>query len=366
LFRHLESLTWSFVADGKPIHAICVYCEPRETEKGVVYAPRAAAESGTEGLACVDDVARAVILAGHAYEQTGDQDAARLARRWLTFIRYMQLEDGRFTNFVLDQTGHRNLTGRTSYPGGAWWTARALWALATSYRILHDEEALQALNRCPMPPPEYPGELKTRAVLALAGVEVLRSAAPHAVRALWRRRVRTWCDAMFQAASNHPYVPDAPGASAVGLWGYHQLHALAAAGVTLGEPKYLAVAEQTVQGLIRPVLAGNFCYAYPGERANQCAYCVSPMVQGLAELYRATGRPLYRALGLRAAEWFAGANDAGAVMYDTDTGRCLDGLTGDQVSRNCGAESAIEAGFAELERRWLVAQSRRRPATLVS
>ncbi len=37
-------------------------------------------------------------------------------------------------------------------------------------------------------------------------------------------------------------------------------------------------------------------------------------------------------------------------MYDAQTGRCLDGITEGQASRNCGAESAIEAGFAELER----------------
>jgi hypothetical protein len=279
----------------------------------------------------------------------------------------MQLEDGRFTNFVFDRAGRSNLTGRTSYAGGAWWTARALWALASAYRTLGDEAALAALSRCPVPPAEYAGELKTRAVLALTGIELLRSPAPRAVRDLWLGRVRGWCDAMVQSAANRRYVPDAPCATTVGLWGYHQLHALAAAGTTLGEPTYLAAAEQTVQGLVRPVLAGAFYYAYPGERANQCAYCISPMVQGLAELYRATGSSVYRSLALRAAEWFTGGNDAAAVMYDARSGRCLDGLTGAQVSPNCGAESAIEAGFAELERRWLVAQpSRRHPAALVS
>jgi hypothetical protein len=40
-------------------------------------------------------------------------------------------------------------------------------------------------------------------------------------------------------------------------------------------------------------------------------------------------------------------------MYDPATGRCLDGIVSGQASRNCGAESAIEAGMAELERRRL-------------
>jgi hypothetical protein len=38
-------------------------------------------------------------------------------------------------------------------------------------------------------------------------------------------------------------------------------------------------------------------------------------------------------------------------MYDPSTGMCRDGITAGIASNNHGAESAIEAGFAELERR---------------
>ncbi len=357
MFGHLEALTWSFRADGRRVYAIHVYSEPQTTEHGVEYRPRIAAESGMEGVSCVDDVARAALLASLAYEQTGDRHTAELAQRWLTFVHYMQLDDGRFTNFILDQEGTRNLDGRTSYPGGAWWTARALWALAAAYRVLGNNDALTALTRCPLPSPEYPGELKTRAVLALAGLELLRSPVPAPVKALWKRRVRRWCDAMVDAGREMPYIPDATHVLPVGLWGYHQLLALASAGTVLRDGSYLAAAERSVEGLVHPVLAGNFYYRFPDQRDNQCAYCVSPLVQGLAQLYRATGKETYRQLGLRAAEWFAGANDAAAIMYDTTTGRCFDGVSGQWSSANCGAESAIEAGFAELERRWLAAHT---------
>jgi hypothetical protein len=367
LFRHLETLTWSFIADAQPVYAIYVYSEPRETAGGTIYAPRMAAESGPEGLACVDDVARAALLAMFAHERSGERHLSTLARRWLSFVYYMQLPDGRFTNFVHDQTGRRNLNGLTSRAGGAWWTARALWALAAAYRVLGDEHALAALSRCPIPPPYSSGELKTRAVLALAGCELLQSDVSGPVRALWQRRVRRWCDTLVAAAEGQSYVPDVVGNGRVCLWGYHQLLALTSAATVLHQPSYLEAAERTAWGLVRPVLAGNFFYAYPDDRANQCAYCISPMVQGLAALYRATGKARFRTLALRAAGWFAGANDAGATMYDVTSGRCLDGLTGLQVSRNCGAESAIEAGFAELERRSLMsARAKPLPAALVS
>jgi hypothetical protein len=367
LFHHLESLTWSFPTDSESVYAISVYCEPRETERGVIYTARAAAESGVEGLACLDDSARAAVLALEAFERCEDRHAARLARRWLSYVRYMQLADGRFTNFVFDHGGRRNLAGRTSYPGGAWWTARALWALATAYRVLGDQRALAALCRCPLPTAEHPGELKTRAVLALAGVQLLRSGAPVGVRALWRRRVRRWCDAMVEAGADLPYVPDRPGERRVALWGYHQLEALAVAGEVLEEPAYVGAADRTVWGLVRPVIAGGMYYVYPTARDHLCAYCVAPLVRGLAALHRATGAPRYRTLALHAADWLAGANDAHAPLYDPETGRCLDGLHDGAPSRNVGAESAIEAGFVELERRSLVAAPRlQRSAELIS
>jgi hypothetical protein len=359
MFNHLRGLTWTFYAEAGPVSTIYIYSEPHETPEGIVYVPQRAADSGDEGLACVDDVARAVLLALEAYRDSHDERHAQLARDWLTFVRYMQLPDGRFTNFVLDARGERSLDGVTSYPDGPWWTARALWALARAYRVLGDESALEALRRCPLPPAESPPEHKTEALLALVGIELLRSPAPEAVRREWQARVAEWCDRIVAAAADMPYVPDAPGRTRVLLWGYHQLQALAAAGAELRRDQYLAVARRTVATLVRPVIAGGFFYGWPGEKANQCAYNISPLVLGLAELYCATGDTAYRQDALAAAEWFYGTNDAGTIMYDPRTGRCLDGLTGQTVSRNCGAESAIEAGLAEIERRRMARQAAR-------
>jgi hypothetical protein len=353
MFAHLRHLTWAFDSQNGPVHAIHVYSEPMDTPSGTVYLPRRAADSGDEGLACVDDVARAVVLALQAFTDSKDERHAALARDWMTFVRYMQLPDGRFTNFVLDTRGTRNAVGATSYPGGVWWTARALLALAKAYRVLGDEDALEALRRCPMPTDPRFADLKTDALLAIVGIELLRSAAPEAVKHEWRARTAQWCDRLVSAADAMPYVPDAPGEPLVQLWGYHQLLALAAAGVELANDAYLATARRTVETLVRPDIAGGFYYAFPGNKANQCAYVITPLVQGLAQLYRATADATYRDDALAACQWFYGTNDAGAIMYDLPSGRCLDGLTGHVVSRNCGAESAIEAGLAELERRRL-------------
>jgi hypothetical protein len=352
MFKHLASLTWTFPANGHDIAALAVYAEPEETPDGVIYRPRAAAESGPEGISCVDDVARAVLLGLRAWEQERLDDGRALAERWLPFVAYMQGEDGRFSNFILDATGRRNMSGQTSYPGGLWWTCRALWALGAAYRVLDDEQALQRWLCCPLPDrAETASHAKVTAVLALAALEILRAEPPLNVHRQVQPLLEGWCADLMGCMDG--YVRDAPGLKRVDLWGYHQLPALAAAGAWLGRDTYLSACAQTVERVIEPTLEAGFLYAFPDVKAGQCAYCVSPMIHGLAELYRVTGDTHYADLALTAYSWFTGKNDAGAVMYDPISGRCLDGIVGETASRNCGAESAIEAGLAELARRSL-------------
>jgi hypothetical protein len=89
------------------------------------------------------------------------------------------------------------------------------------------------------------------------------------------------------------------------------------------------------------------------EREHRCAYDVSTLVVGLEELYRVTRQRRYRDLALACAAWLDGNNPAGEPLYDARTGCCSDGVTHGAASLHCGAESAVEAGFIELARRWL-------------
>jgi hypothetical protein len=196
--------------------------------------------------------------------------------------------------------------------------------------------------------------MKTNALTAVALLEQW----PRGGDAAIAEQVTALCDAIVAARAPAGYLLDSTAREMVYLWGYHQLLAVARAGRLLGRADYLAAAADTVAALARPVAADGFYYSWPpGIKEGLTSYCLAPLVQGLAELYRATGDETYRALALRGCAWFGGENDAHERLYDPTTGRCSDGLDPGGPNPNCGAESSIEAGLAELERRALSGES---------
>jgi hypothetical protein len=254
----------------------------------------------------------------------------------------MQYPDGSFANFIRNSAGVRNATGATSHRGGYWWSLRALWALARAYRITRNPRYLERYQACRLEPL---ADGKLRALQALAELELYRFSPSDTLR----RSILDHCN-VIQGNGSDSYFLDQPSNPRIHLWGYHQLHAMASASMMLGEPRLLRPCRQTVNSMIEPCIRARIWYSFPDRQKNGvCAYCVTPLVQGLVEMHRATGAERYRRLALLASDWFYGRNDAGIPMYDAE-GRCSDGITNGVASRNFGAESAIEAGMAELER----------------
>jgi hypothetical protein len=255
----------------------------------------------------------------------------------------MQYPDGDFANFIRNGSGVRNASGPTSVKGGYAWSSRAKWALAAAFRITHDDAYRERFERCVLAPTE---DNKMNAVLALADMELYRAEPSDELRAAINDRVERI------VAGNPAYFRDLPRRRKVELWGYHQLHAVAEASRVLNEPRFLVPCRHTVNNLVEPDVRAMFWRDYPArEKDGVCAYMVTPIIQGLASMYTATGAKRYRELALMGSAWFYGRNDARAALYDPSTGMCRDGITGGIASENHGAESSIEAGFAELVRR---------------
>lgn len=343
---YLEALTIDFDREGVSAGAVMVYAEPDPEMLGA-YNLVVAADTGYEGIACVDDTARAANLALAVYERNRSRKALSLAKRWLSFVEYMQYADGEFANFIRNAAGVRNASGPTSIKGGHWWTLRALWALARAYRLTRNQAYLDRYERGGF---EVPADCKLQAVMTLAELEILRV---NPTRAL-RTRIVDRCH-FIASTTVDGFFRDQPDSEVISMWGYHQLHAVALSAQMLEEQGLLRACRRTVQTLIEPDIRARFWHSYPAREIDGvCPYDVAPIVQGLATMYRTTGVKRYRHLALQGCAWFYGRNSARAKMYDPSTGRCRDGINGAVASLNCGAESAIEAGFAELERRSLL------------
>jgi uncharacterized protein YyaL (SSP411 family) len=348
ILHHLWAMTRQFPFHGRVVAYLRIYARAAQEERHYPLRFVEAQESGYEGIACLDDTARAAVLALRTYEVTGDRRALRLAHGWLNFVDYMQDQDGCFSNFITDEFGTKNQSGVTSFPGGYYWTARGLWALALAWRLTGDVGYLRRFSRCPRPL-DSP-DMKMNALAAVALLELCAQPGQTVIA----EQITELCDRIVSHSAPAGYFRDLPGADLIQLWGYHQLAAVARAGRVLHRADYVEASARTVEALVRPVVDGGFYYAWPpGEKAGLTSYCVTPLVQGLAELYQATGDEEYRRLAVRGCAWFAGDNDAGRPIYDPDTGRCADGIDDGIPSPDCGAESAIEAGLAEVECRVL-------------
>ena len=129
--EHLQRLTRPVTAAGPAATAIAVYAEPVGPADDSPIVPRSAREQGVEGVACVDDAARGIVLYCGIWRRRRLPSAREAASRLLRFLAHMQDEDGRFWQFHprLDWPP-QSRRHDTSHAGGSAWQARALHALA--------------------------------------------------------------------------------------------------------------------------------------------------------------------------------------------------------------------------------------------
>ncbi len=364
---HLRFLTEPVTVDGRNMAIVHIYSEYPDYEW---------VDAAGEGISAVDDVARAAVVYLWQYERTGDESLLELARECLEFVRYMQLENGEFYNFVYDREGTINETGNTSYASLGWWAMRGLWALGEGVRVfqtvdpdyadtlaesyLRTETALGATlaNYGQMNtfhgfeiPAWLPGGETAISGIALLGMAAYYEARPNETTASIMTRIADGV-AQYQLGDDstypfgmHPVQANAPGFWHA--WGAHAEHGLVMAGMALGRQDWIDSAAASANSFLLRLLAfeqirnmGNM-----PDRLGQIAYGTNMLVQTYASLFRATGDEKYARYAGLAASWYFGNNMAGTQMYYPESGRVYDGINGPvswRVNRNAGAESTIE------------------------
>ncbi len=361
-YDHLRHLGLDVTVAGRPVRAVALYADAPS------YLPTGSpARDGFEGIACVDDAARAAVVYLRAYEETSDSTMRNEALGLLRFVVAMEQGNGEFVNFI-DTAGRLNRAAPTSRESMSYWAARGIWALGEAIRVLGREqpdavvELRTVLSRAEarmareIDAGRLIGGSTTATAEALLGLLAMQRAEPSAARAaLAARTAELLAGHSRGSATAAPWGayldgPDAPWHS----WGARTTAALASAAVVLNRPEFLVAARREADGLwSRFLLAGQLAWEVSPDGTvkwyPQIAYGVSPIVEGYLAIAEATGERRYAVLAGLAGAWLVGGNGAGVAMYDSQTGRTFDGLdapSAAKVNRNSGAESTIESLLA--------------------
>ncbi|MBU2574370.1 MAG: hypothetical protein KKH28_09875 [Elusimicrobia bacterium] len=390
---NLDHLNWlTRMKDG--LGAVSVYAE-RDTGTGEyshVFA-KGAGNKGKEleGVACVDDVARAAALVLKYFRLTGDEAVLPRARAYLEFVLYMQASDGTFYNFTYaDQSINRK--GKTSRKGFDWWTARAMWALGSAYGVFRErdpdfarrirdslERARPALKPWLKQSGKYlkisdeSGQKRKvprwllndsggMTAVAVIGLTHYYEAAPdEELKAEILRLCRALADFQYGDFQHAPYGAHMAWAQKPGTWhgwGSRQSQALAYAGRVLKRSDLIGSAKKEADMWLSRLIVTGIPYMVSmgkGESRflEQIPYAQSCAVMGMHEIGLATGDDRYHAYAGLLASWFFGNNVTGKPMYDPGTGRGYDGISDRKGAivrnLNSGGEATVEALMAVLD-----------------
>jgi len=295
-----------------------------------------ARESGVEGVACVDDAARACALLYRLWVATGNEALRHWARGLLDFVLWMHAGDGLWFNFILDWDGVRNVDGPTSAPGINFWQARAAYAIAEAELTSHDDCARDVLTQALDSAASASAPSDVRAIHAMSLLAVLGRAPDLRLT----RCLDAWCDEMAACQRDGMLMNSPAERGRPHPWGHVQEAVLADASVMLKRPELLTLAEASAEAVFGEAIESGF------DLPHTHSYEVQSAVYVMDRLAAVTGRDRYLDLAAKARGWFGGRNPAGAEIYDAVTGRVADGLDDGRVSDSSGAEANITACLA--------------------
>jgi glycosyltransferase involved in cell wall biosynthesis len=294
---------------------------------------------------CLDDNARALIMALMAYQRNKSNDAFKLLPIYLSYIHYMQTDDGNFRNFLsfdrryLDEVGSEDSFGRTVWALGHLISCAA----SNSYR----EFAMEIFHK------SFP-HFKT--------LKHLRGQANTIIGISLYLQVFPTDEGMVQelVRLTQPMI-DAYENNQSEDWQWFEekmtydnailpLALLHSAEIT-GNEKAKQIALKTMafldkltlsNGYLSPV--GNDGWYYRGgsfPTFDQQAIETMAMVLMHFQAYQIFRKPQYIEKMFLSYKWFLGENTLRAPLYDHETKGCCDGLLPTGINRNQGAESTL-------------------------
>jgi len=287
---------------------------------------------------CTDDNARALIVVSRQPDPS--PELVGLAGIYLAFLRDAQLPEGGFHNRRDSDGSWADAVGSDDSQG------RALWALGSVAGQGPDPRmrdiGLELFDkqrdfRSPSP--------RANAFAVLGASEVLLSSPDHqqardtleqCIEHLFVRDDALWPWPEDRLAYDNARIPEA----------------LLAAGALLTDDRLVDSGLRLLEWLVdTESYGGHFSFTpaagwAPGEPRpgfDQQPVEAAAMADACSRAWSATGDRRWKDRVERTAQWFLGANDTGAALYDPHTGGCGDGLGSDYTNLNQGAESTLAA-----------------------
>lgn len=302
---------------------------------------------------CLDDNSRALIMTILAYEQNKSKVALELLPVYLSYIQYMQSDDGSFRNFLsftrqyLDEIGSEDSFGRT------------IWALGylinnapnNSYREFANELFSKSI-------PHFKNLKHLRGIgNTMIGLSSYLSAHPddilisqqfdqlaeplkaayHANKKddwNWFEDKMTYDNAILPLALLHHYQYTKDPESL---------------DIALESMEFLSQ-KTLIYGYLSPVGNDGWLYRDSGQMAmyDQQAIETMAMVLLYFKAYEITRELNYIRQMHLCYQWFLGENSLHLPLFDHETKGCGDGLQPHGVNRNQGAESTLAYWISHL------------------
>jgi glycosyltransferase involved in cell wall biosynthesis len=297
---------------------------------------------------CVDDNARALMVALHAEALSGSADTKRLVSTYLAFLHAAQTPEGRFRNFMsYDRTFTGTGAGGTESEDC---TGRALWALGTAAHLSRDDGQRMLARQMFERGLAHATELGPRGTaLTMLGLTAFLARHPEVAPAaeLLARLAGRLCRRYRQEATAgwrwfEPTLTYDNALLPLALWRAHAL---------TRDPESRDVARESLDFLEaacfrddRLVLVGNAGWHPRGgtrSDADEQPIDAAAFVLAFRGAYLVTRDHRYLRRMREAFAWFLGANRLGAAVYDSATAGCRDGLGETVPNLNQGAESTV-------------------------
>jgi hypothetical protein len=295
---------------------------------------------------CIDDNSRALLLFVLASKHKHNETEVRLMNVYLSFIHYMQTENGEFKNFMsytkvaAEERGSEDSFGRTIMAlgflinegpsnmlskTGAGMFIKAYCHIDKLVSIRGIANSIVGV--CQFVKYNYPDDVKRDLVIKLSDKMVSMYEANKRDDWHWFEPILAYDNAILPLALLNAYE------------------------ITSDE-SYLAVAFEAMEfleskvlhdGMLSPIGSQGWCERGKKTYAkfDQQGVDAMAMVLFYKQAHRMTQDDIYLSRMYISYQWFLGNNDLGLPLYDSSTGGCADGLHKKEINLNQGAESTL-------------------------